>query len=146
MARSRGSMSPMELVLALRGIALFAALAPVELQRIAAISEERHYSDGEIIGAEGELGDEMHVVLDGIVRVARSDGGTIARRAAGDAVGEMSVITRTPRVASLIAEGEVRTLRIGLREFEAMIRERPDIALAVMRVLAERLSTMTLLA
>lgn len=146
MTRSGGSMSPMELVLALRGIALFAALAPVELQRIAAISEERHYSDGEIIGAEGELGDEMHVVLDGIVRVARSDGGTIARRAAGDAVGEMSVITRTPRVASLIAEGEVRTLRIGLREFEAMIRERPDIALAVMRVLAERLSTMTLLA
>jgi CRP-like cAMP-binding protein len=34
-------------------------------------------------------------------------------------------------------------LRIGHREFEAMVRERPDIALAVMRVLAERLGSMT---
>ncbi len=143
MARSRGSMSPMELVLVLRGIPLFAALAPGELQRVAAISEERTYSDGEVIGAEGDLGDEMHVVLDGAVRVVRRDAGTIARRVAGDAVGEMAVITRAPRVASLIAEGDVRTLRVGLREFEAMIRERPDIALAVMRVLAERLGAMT---
>jgi HEAT repeat protein len=143
MARPRSSMSPMELVLVLRGIPLFSALAPAELQRVAAISEERSYSKGEVIGAEGELGDEMHVVLDGAVRVVRSDGGTIARRGAGDAIGEMSVITRTPRVASLIADGNVRALRIGHREFEAMVRERPDIALAVMRVLAERLGSMT---
>jgi CRP-like cAMP-binding protein len=34
----------------------------------------------------------------------------------------------------------VRTLRIGHREFEGMVRERPEIALAVMRVLAERLA------
>jgi CRP-like cAMP-binding protein len=46
-------------------------------------------------------------------------------------------------MASLVAEGDVRTLRIGYREFESMIRERPDVALAVMRVLAERLSAET---
>jgi CRP-like cAMP-binding protein len=55
----------------------------------------------------------------------------------------MSVITREPRVASLVAEGAVRTLRIGHREFESMVRERPDIALAVMRVLAQRLGSAT---
>lgn len=143
MARSRNSMSPMELVLVLRRIPLFSALAPAELQRVAAICEERAYSDGDVIGAEGELGDEMHVVLEGAVRVVRADEETIARRGAGDVVGEMSVITRTPRVASLIAGGDVRTLRIGHREFEAMVRERPDIALAVMRVLAERLGAMS---
>jgi CRP-like cAMP-binding protein len=55
----------------------------------------------------------------------------------------MSIITRPPRVASLVAEGDVRTLRIGHREFESMIRERPDVALAVMRVLAERLGAET---
>jgi CRP-like cAMP-binding protein len=37
----------------------------------------------------------------------------------------------------------VRTLRIGHREFETMIRERPEVAVAVMRVLAERLSAQT---
>jgi len=55
----------------------------------------------------------------------------------------MSVITSNPRVASLIAEDDVRTIRIGRREFESMIRERPDVSLAMMRVLAERLDAQT---
>ena len=80
----------------------------------------------------------MHILLDGTVRVVRGDGETIAT-GRGEVVGEMSVITRAPHVATLVAEGDVRTLHIGYREFEAMVHERPDIALAVMRVLAERL-------
>jgi hypothetical protein len=138
-SRSRGSMSPIELVLVLRGIPLFAELEPAELQRVAAIATERTYSDGEVIGSEGEMGEEMHVVVDGTVSIVRGAGTTIARRGPGDIVGEMAVITRAPRIASLIAEGDVRTLRIGYREFEGMVRERPEIALAVLRVLAERL-------
>jgi CRP-like cAMP-binding protein len=55
-------------------------------------------------------------------------------------VGEMSLITHAPRIASLVADGPVRTIRIGRREFESMLRERPDVALGVMRVLAQRLS------
>lgn len=140
MARSPGSMAAVEFVLVLRKIPLFAALEPADLQRVAAIAEERSYAEGEVIGWEGELGDEMHVVLDGTVRVVRGDEETIARRGSGEFVGEMSVITRSPRMASLIAEGDVRTVRIGYREFEGMVRERPDIALAVMRGLAERLT------
>jgi HEAT repeat protein len=143
MARTRGSMTPVELVLVLRGIPLFSALEPAELSRVAGIADERVYADGEVIGTEGEMGDEMHVVLEGTVRVVRGEGETIARRDAGEIVGEMAVITKAPRVASLIAEGDVRTIRIGQREFEAMVRERPDIALAVMRVLAERLGAAT---
>ena len=52
----------------------------------------------------------------------------------------MSLITQTPRIASLVAVGDVRTLRIGHREFESMLRERPSVGLAVMRVLANRLA------
>jgi HEAT repeat protein len=140
MARTRGATSPIERVLALRAIPLFAALEPAEVQQVAAITSERTYADGEMIDAEGELGDEMHVVVAGSVRVERG-GETIARRGPGDIIGEMSVITRAPRIASLIAEGDVRTLRIANREFEGMLRERPEIAIGVMRVLAERLGT-----
>ncbi len=135
-------MSPIEVVLVLRRIPLFAGLAPAELQRVAGIAEERSYSASDVIGAEGELGEEMHIVLDGNVRVVRS-GQIVARRGVGEVVGEMSLITRQPRVASLVAEGDVRTLRIGHHEFEAMVRERPEIALGVMRELAERLGAMT---
>lgn len=143
MTRTSGSMTQVELVLVLRQIPLFATLEPAELSQIAEIADERVYADGEVIGTEGEMGDEMHVVLEGTVRVVRGDAETIARREAGEIVGEMAVITMAPRVASLIAEGDVRTIRIGQREFEAMVRERPEIALGVMRVLAERLGAAT---
>jgi hypothetical protein len=144
MSRSRTSMSPMERVLALRKIPLFAELSTADLRKAADIAQERTFATGDVISSEGEIGDELHVVLSGTVVVMRGDGGTIARRGQGDVVGEMSIITRGPRVASLVAEDDVRTLRIGRREFESMIRERPDVSLAVMRVLAERLSAETL--
>jgi HEAT repeat protein len=143
MTKSQASMSPIEVVLALRRIPLFAALAPADLQRVAEIAKEHTHPDGDVIAAEGELGEEMHLLLDGAVRVIRANGETIARRGPGEVVGEMSVIRRAPHVATVIAEGDVRTLHIGYREFEAMVHERPDIALAIMRILAERLAAMT---
>ena len=114
MTKSQASMSPIEVVLALRRIPLFTALAPADLQRVAEIAKEHTRPDGDIIGAEGEFGEEMHLLLDGTVRVVRGDGETIARRGPGEVVGELSVIRRAPHVATLIAEGDVRTLHIGL--------------------------------
>ena len=147
MSRSRTSLSPMERVLALRKIALFAGLSTADLRRLADIAEERTFAGGDVISAEGEMGDELHLVLVGTVvvtRGSRASASTLARRGAGEVVGEMSIITRRPRMASLVAEDDVRTLRIGRREFESMIRERPDISLALLRVLAERLENETL--
>jgi hypothetical protein len=146
MGRSRTSMSPMERVLALRRIPLFAELSTADLRRLADIAEERTFAEGEVISSEDEIGDELHLVLAGIVAVTRGGTGsasTVARRGPGDVVGEMSIITRNPRVASLVAEDDVRTIRIGRRDFESMIRERPDVSLAMMRVLAERLGAET---
>ena len=116
---------------------------PADLERVAAIAEERGYVDDETIAAQGELGDELHIVVDGVVRVVQEHQGAdreLARRATGDAVGEMSLITHKPRIASLVASGPTRTLRIKRREFESMLRERPGVALAVMRELAQRVS------
>jgi HEAT repeat protein len=146
MAHSRTSMSPIERVLVLRRIPLFAELSAVDLRRLADVADERTFVTGEVISAEGEIGDELHLVLAGTVIVARggvTTGSVVARRGPGEVVGEMSIITRNPRVASLLAEDDVRTLRIGRREFESVIRERPDVSLALLRVLAERLGEET---
>ncbi len=137
------TISTIERVLILRRIPLFADLSPADLEGVARIAEERGYADGETIAREGELGDEMHIVTDGVIRVITDLGGNereIARRSAGDVVGEMSIITRNPRIASLVADGVVRTIRIGHGDFESMLRERPDLAIGVMRVLANRLA------
>jgi CRP-like cAMP-binding protein len=81
-------------------------------------------------------------VVAGAIRVVQDQGGSqveLARRTEGDIVGEMSLITRAPRIATLVADGSVRTIRVGQREFASILRERPGVALAVMRVLADRL-------
>lgn len=138
-----GAISLIERVIFLRQVPLFVDLTPTDLERVARIAEERGFADGEAIAAEGELGEELHIVIDGVIRVVQERNGSdqeLARRNVGDAVGEMSIITRTPRMASLVADGPVRTIRIGQREFESMLRERPGLALAVMRVLAQRLA------
>ncbi len=137
------AISVIERVLFLRQVPLLADLPPQDLERVARIAEERTYEDGETIATEGELGEELHVVVEGVIRVIRDASGDrreLARRTTGDVVGEMSVITRSPRIASLVADGAVRTIRIGHREFESMLRERSDVAIAVMRVLAQRVA------
>jgi HEAT repeat protein len=136
------ALSTIERVLLLRRVPLFAGLAPADLERVAEVAEELSFGDGEVIADEGELGEELYIVIEGTIHVVRDrdgDARTLARRTEGDVVGEMSLITRSPRVASLLADRSVHTLRIGRREFESMLRERPDVALGVMRVLADRL-------
>jgi HEAT repeat protein len=139
------TLSDMERVLFLRKVPLFAGLSPQELTRIASIAQERTYADGDTLAGEGETGDELFIVVDGEVRVLRAGSGPageteLARRWPGDVVGEMAIITQEPRMASLVASGDVRTLRVGRREFEGILRERPDTAIAVIRLLSQRLA------
>jgi HEAT repeat protein len=137
------ALSILERVLFLRKVTLFADLSPVDLEHIAQLAEERGYADGEVIAAEGELGEELHIVAEGTIRVVQGREGSerdLARRRPGDIVGEMSLITQSPRIASLVADGPVRTILLGRQEFESILRERPGVALAVMRVLAGRLA------
>jgi CRP-like cAMP-binding protein len=63
----------------------------------------------------------------------------VARRRAGDYVGEVSIIVQEPRMATLVALGAVRALYINQKQFEGILRERPDTSLSMMRVLCQRL-------
>jgi CRP-like cAMP-binding protein len=51
----------------------------------------------------------------------------------------MAIISEEPRMASLVAGGDVRTLSIDRTRFQRILKERPEASLAVMRVLCERL-------
>lgn len=133
----------MERALFLRGVPLFSSLAPGDLIQVAQIGQEKFYPHGETIIREGEMGDEVFVIVSGEVRVLVEGGREIARRKAGEYVGEMSILSREPRIATLVAEGEVRTLCIGQAQFEGILRERPETSLAVIRVLCERLKELT---
>ena len=80
MADALATMSDVERVLFLRKVPLFAELAPKDLGTVAAVADERTFVDGETIAGQGEPGDELHIVVDGEVRVLRDDPGTGAER------------------------------------------------------------------
>ena len=135
----RPAMPAMERVLFLRHVRLFEALPAGDLLPIAEIAEDLTFADGDLLGAQGDVGDGLHIVVTGAVSV-EEDGAAIAERGPREVVGEMSMITRRPRMASMRAVGDVRTIWISSRAFEGMLHDRPDIAIGVMRVLADRLA------
>ncbi|HEV8656103.1 MAG TPA: HEAT repeat domain-containing protein [Candidatus Limnocylindria bacterium] len=128
----------MERILFLRHVPLFADLPPSDLKQIAAVAGEQLYEDGTLIAREGDAGNELLVIVGGEVRVV-SGGRELARRKRGDYVGEMAVLDGEPRSASLVAQGTVRALRIGRRELETILRERPETSHAMLLVLTRRL-------
>jgi HEAT repeat protein len=132
----------MERIIFLRHVPLFADLPPSDLKQIAAVAGEQLYEDGAFIAREGDAGNELLVIVDGEVRVV-SGGKELTRRKRGDYVGEMAVIDGEPRSASLVAQGTVRALRIGRREFETILRERPETSHAMLLVLTRRLRELT---
>ena len=137
------SLSLMERIVFLVKVRLFSDLSPSDLKLVGEIATEHVHADGEVIAEQGESGDEMYVVVSGEIRVlVKADGESpveVARRRAGESVGEMAIISRTSRMASLIAAGDVRTLAIDRRRFERILRDRPEVSLAVMGVLCSRL-------
>lgn len=141
------TLSLMERVLFFRRVPLFEGLSTADLKQVAELSEEVEFSAGEEIARQDEPGDTMYLVVSGNIRVQTGSAGgerrEIARRGAGDYVGEMALISQMPRIASLIAEGEVRALSIDQRSFQGLLRERPEVSLAVMKELCKRVTELT---
>ena len=86
------------------------------------------------------------VIVEGSVRVVHVEpDGTerlIRRYESGDHIGELAVLREAPRAATVIAEGDgVRGLVIDGEGLRAILRERPDAAMAMLATLAERIST-----
>jgi len=141
------TLSLMDRILFFKRVPLFAGLSPLDLKQVAAIADEESFNDGEELAHEGDVGDAMYIIVSGEVKVCTQKNGSemeIARRKAGDYVGEMSIIGREPRMASLVAVDDVRTLCIDQKSFEGLIRERPDVSLAVIQVLSQRLKEASL--
>jgi CRP-like cAMP-binding protein len=128
----------LERVLLLRRATLFADLGPEDLGSLAAAMDEQVFGDGEVLAREGEAGAVMFVIVDGRVRVI-GQGRELATRQPGEVVGEMAPLTGEPRTATLVAGGEVRVLTLSAPLLESAVRERPELGMALIRLLARRL-------
>ena len=76
----------------------------------------------------------LDVIASGKVQVT-ANGKELAVRQSGDFVGDMAILSQAPRMATLTAVGDVRLLCVGQKEFETVLRQRPEVS-GVMRVLS----------
>ncbi len=140
------TLSTLERVLLLREVPIFSELSPEDLQQIAAIAAEQWFPADTVIVRQGEEGNMLFVIADGQVQVVRNGNGNeqvLALRARGDFVGEMAIIDSAPRSASLVTRGDARLLAIDGPTFKGILRERPEVSLAVLRSLSRRLREMS---
>lgn len=110
-------------------------------------SVERTYETGERLISLGAASTEVFYLLEGRVRVATIAATGAERllgvRSAGAFVGEMSTLNNEPRVADVIADVPCRTIVISQQRFIAFLKSHPDVALSMIRMLAQRLQEMT---
>jgi CRP-like cAMP-binding protein len=121
---------------------LFAGVDPDDLARIADRISEVEVPADRVIARQGEIGTGFFIVASGMVRVVR-DGETLAELGPGDFFGELSVLDGKPRNAQVVSIEPTICLALATWEFEAVVREQPSVALAILRELAGRLRDLT---
>ena len=121
----------------IRDLPLFELCSKRDLRRIAALAEERAVDVGTELIREGEPGTEFFVVVEGEVEVRRRER-RIARLGEGSYVGEIALLSRSPRTATVIAATPLRVLSIAGRDFVQLLDTMPELWLKVARTLADR--------
>ena len=122
----------------IKNVPLFARLSKKELEEVASLADEIDFPGGKEIIREGERGREFFVLLDGGADVLRG-GERIAHLAKGDFVGEIAVIARVPRNATVKTTEPTRALVITDQALRGLLRRMPDMQLKVLQAVAERL-------
>lgn len=98
----------------------------------------RDMTAGERIFSRGDPGNFMAIVMRGSVEIQRGDK-TIAEIGAGSVFGEMALIDGLPRSGDAIARTHGRLACIDEPHFKNLVREEPEFALSLMKILVERL-------
>jgi CRP-like cAMP-binding protein len=138
-----GPMAISEKILLLKRIDIFAGLSVSELSAIASVTEEIDYLPGVQVIREGDTGDALYLIISGKVAVVkRLEDGTemeLDQIASGDYFGEMALFEDSKRSASIVTLEGTRLLFLHKQDFNDMVREYPQIALAICNALSERI-------
>lgn len=130
----------------LRRVPLFAAMPPAKLKLLAFTSDKIVYAAGQVLFNQGDQGDAAYVLLSGAADVLiDTPAGQIRVDSIGAnaIVGEIAIICDAARTATIKTTAPVEALRIRKDDFLRLLGEFPEMAIEVMRVLADRLNHTT---
>ena len=127
----------------LRKSPLFEGLTDQELQQLMEKAQPVSLRAGEYLMKQGDEGDAAFVVVKGEFEVTKQSGQSVIKidvRNPGDVLGEMALISRSPRSASVVAISNCEALRISPEAFENLLSTSSTAALAVLHWVMNRLS------
>jgi CRP-like cAMP-binding protein len=127
----------------LRTVPWLAALTEAALDDVIEAGREVRWPAGRALVGELEAGDEFFILLEGEARVSVAAGLSepmeLGRLSPGDSCGELSLVTRELRSATVTALSDVRALRIERADFDELLRRHPLIAVHFAREVSARL-------
>jgi CRP/FNR family transcriptional regulator, cyclic AMP receptor protein len=123
----------------LRKVNLFSGLDERELENLADEFNERRFSAGDKIALEGE-GGLMFFVVDSGEASVEVHGEEVGRLGPGDAFGEIALIDRRPRTATVTALSDLRTYGLPVFVFRPYVEARPQVAWKLLEAMADRLA------
>ena len=118
-------------------VRIFQGLSRRELDSVARVGRKMQATVGQVMCEQGQPGHEFFVILEGGASVERG-GRTIARLSAGDYFGELALLDRGPRSATVRAETDSQLLVIEELDFSALLDEIPGLAHKLLATLATR--------
>ena len=123
----------------LKRVPLFSKLDRKGLDDVAHIADEIDLPAGKVMATEGDRGREFFVLLKGEADVTRG-GEKINTMKEGDFFGEIALVTKMPRTATVTATSDVDVLVITERAFDNLLKKSPTIGRGVAEALAERVA------
>lgn len=127
----------------LKGVPLFARCTKKELAEIATIADEIDLAEGKVLTKEGGRGREFFVLVEGTADVKRKRK-KIGTLGPGDFLGEIALVTKVPRTATVTTTSPVRALVVSEQNFRRLLERSPDVQIKVLEALAERVAATSL--
>jgi CRP-like cAMP-binding protein len=119
-------------------VPLFAACSKKDLQLVAAQTERVRVPAGRVLVEQGDTGKEFFAIVAGSARVSRN-GRKVATLGPGDAFGELALLDKGPRNATVVADSDMELLVLGQREFAKIVDATPGFARTLLTGMARRI-------
>ena len=123
----------------LKRVPLFAECSKRELAEIAHVADEIDVEGGKVLTREGDSGREFFVIVEGAADVQRK-GRKVRTLGSGDFFGEIALVSKRPRTATVTTTVPGSLLVVTDRAFRELMRKVPSIQLKVLTALADRLA------
>ncbi len=132
----------------LRSIPMLSTMPANKLKLLAFASDRVSYNKGDVLFNQGDEADSAYIVISGGADVLVSSDGKakpskVAELGTNAFIGDMAILCDMPRTASVKASSQLDTLRIKKEHMMDMVNDSPELAMAVLRELVQRLTKTT---